>query len=64
MDPRGGFLTKRTHPLDASPGGLVSSPGAGRRHRDIQLFFVNGRPIDAPKRVVKLINDAAQKEVG
>ncbi|CAJ1414915.1 unnamed protein product [Effrenium voratum] len=37
--------------------GLVSSPGAGRRHRDIQLFFVNGRPIDAPKRVVKLIND-------
>ena len=29
---------------------------AGRRSRDAQLFFVNGRPIDPPKRVAKLIN--------
>lgn len=37
--------------------GLISSPMAGRRSRDAQLFFVNGRPIDPPKRVAKLIND-------
>lgn len=37
--------------------GLVSSPVAGRRSRDVQLFFVNGRPIDPPKRIAKLIND-------
>ena len=37
-------------------GGLISSPMAGRRSRDAQLFFVNGRPIDPPKRVAKLIN--------
>jgi len=37
--------------------GLVSKPTGGRRSRDVQLFFCNQRPIDAPKRVVKLIND-------
>lgn len=41
-----------------SQQGLVSSPVAGRRSRDVQLFFVNGRPIDPPKRIAKLINDA------
>eukprot|EP00927_Polykrikos_kofoidii_P076806 TRINITY_DN73834_c0_g1_i1.p1 TRINITY_DN73834_c0_g1~~TRINITY_DN73834_c0_g1_i1.p1 ORF type:complete len:988 (-),score=153.27 TRINITY_DN73834_c0_g1_i1:326-3289(-) len=37
--------------------GLVSTPNGGRRSRDSQLFFVNRRPIDPPKRVAKLIND-------
>jgi DNA mismatch repair protein PMS2 len=37
--------------------GLISKPVGGRRSRDMQLFFCNRRPIDPPKRVVKLIND-------
>jgi len=37
--------------------GLISKPTGGRRSRDMQLFFCNRRPIDPPKRVVKLIND-------
>ena len=37
--------------------GLISGAAAGRRARDAQLFFVNGRPIEAPKRVAKLLND-------
>jgi hypothetical protein len=37
--------------------GLISKPIGGRRSRDSQLFFCNRRPIDAPKRIVKLIND-------
>merc|ERR1719188_1693566 len=40
-----------------SVSGLISTPLGGRRARDVQLFFVNGRPIDPPKRVAKLIND-------
>ena len=55
------FSEKKSHDLpmtSESQRGLVSSPVAGRRSRDVQLFFVNGRPIDPPKRVAKLINDA------
>jgi len=37
--------------------GIVSTPNGGRRSRDTQLFYVNRRPIDPPKRVAKLIND-------
>jgi len=37
--------------------GLISSPTGGRRTRDSQLYFVNRRPIDPPKRIAKLIND-------
>lgn len=37
--------------------GLLSAPTGGRRSKDCQLFFVNGRPIDGPKRIVKLINE-------
>jgi len=37
--------------------GLISSPHGGRRSRDSQLFYVNRRPIDPPKRISKLIND-------
>eukprot|EP00930_Biecheleria_cincta_P047857 TRINITY_DN33252_c0_g1_i1.p1 TRINITY_DN33252_c0_g1~~TRINITY_DN33252_c0_g1_i1.p1 ORF type:complete len:915 (-),score=165.10 TRINITY_DN33252_c0_g1_i1:113-2857(-) len=37
--------------------GLLSTPSGGRRSKDCQLFFVNGRPIDGPKRIVKLINE-------
>jgi len=37
--------------------GAISMPHGGRRTRDMQLFFVNNRPIDPPKRIVKLIND-------
>lgn len=37
--------------------GLISAPTGGRRSKDCQLFFVNGRPIDGPKRIVKLINE-------
>lgn len=37
--------------------GLVSTPEGGRRSRDFQLFFVNRRPIDPPKRIIKLLND-------
>eukprot|EP00929_Paragymnodinium_shiwhaense_P011846 TRINITY_DN11818_c0_g1_i1.p1 TRINITY_DN11818_c0_g1~~TRINITY_DN11818_c0_g1_i1.p1 ORF type:complete len:918 (-),score=210.40 TRINITY_DN11818_c0_g1_i1:135-2888(-) len=40
-----------------SVSGLISTPNGGRRSRDTQLFFVNRRPVDPPKRVVKLIND-------
>jgi len=37
--------------------GIISTSLGGRRSRDMQLFFVNRRPIDPPKRIVKLIND-------
>lgn len=37
--------------------GLISLPHGGRRSRDTQLFYVNRRPIDPPKRIAKLIND-------
>lgn len=37
--------------------GAISMPHGGRRSRDMQLFFVNARPVDPPKRIVKLIND-------
>jgi len=37
--------------------GLISPPFSGRRSRDAQLFFVNRRPVDPPKRIAKLIND-------
>lgn len=37
--------------------GIISSPSGGRRSRDTQMFFVNQRPIDPPKRISKLIND-------
>jgi len=37
--------------------GLVSTPLGGRRSRDTQLYFVNNRPIDPPKRIAKLVND-------
>jgi DNA mismatch repair protein PMS2 len=37
--------------------GLVSSAVGGRRSKDVQLFYVNRRPIDPPKRIAKLIND-------
>lgn len=37
--------------------GFISTPSGGRRTRDAQLFFVNGRPIDPPKRIIRLIND-------
>lgn len=37
--------------------GLISSPQGGRRSRDTQLYYVNRRPIDPPKRIAKLIND-------
>ncbi|CAE7948610.1 PMS1 [Symbiodinium sp. KB8] len=37
--------------------GLISPPFGGRRSRDAQLFFVNRRPVDPPKRIAKLIND-------
>mmetsp|Transcript_100846 Transcript_100846/g.157532 ORF Transcript_100846/g.157532 Transcript_100846/m.157532 type:complete len:984 (-) Transcript_100846:72-3023(-) len=37
--------------------GLISKPIGGRRSRDTQLFFCNRRPIDPPKRIIKLIND-------
>jgi len=40
-----------------SVSGLLSKASGGRRSRDMQLFFVNRRPIDPPKRVGKLIND-------
>eukprot|EP00929_Paragymnodinium_shiwhaense_P117045 TRINITY_DN8717_c0_g1_i3.p1 TRINITY_DN8717_c0_g1~~TRINITY_DN8717_c0_g1_i3.p1 ORF type:complete len:1204 (-),score=267.53 TRINITY_DN8717_c0_g1_i3:148-3759(-) len=40
-----------------SVSGIVSTPLGGRRTRDAQLFFVNRRPVDPPKRVGKLIND-------
>lgn len=40
-----------------SVSGLVSSTSGGRRSRDTQLFFVNRRPIDPPKRLAKFIND-------
>ncbi|CAK9049721.1 DNA mismatch repair protein PMS1 (Postmeiotic segregation protein 1) (Protein POSTMEIOTIC SEGREGATION 1) [Durusdinium trenchii] len=58
----GDAALSKTQKLNISAGpwqveGLISSPVAGRRSRDAQLFFVNGRPIDAPKRVAKLIND-------
>ena len=36
--------------------GLISPPFGGRRSRDAQLFFVNRRPVDPPKRIAKLIN--------
>eukprot|EP00913_Durusdinium_trenchii_P017787 g16713.t1 len=59
----GDAALSKTQKLNISAGpwqveGLISSPVAGRRSRDAQLFFVNGRPIDAPKRVAKLINEA------
>lgn len=37
--------------------GIISTPHGGRRARDVQLYFVNRRPIDPPKRIAKLIND-------
>jgi len=37
--------------------GLVSTPFGGRRTRDTQLFFINNRPVEPPKRIVKLLND-------
>jgi len=40
-----------------SISGVISMPHGGRRARDSQLFFVNKRPIDPPKRIAKLIND-------
>ena len=39
-----------------SCAGLISPPFGGRRSRDAQLFFVNRRPVDPPKRIAKLIN--------
>eukprot|EP00928_Gymnodinium_smaydae_P077159 TRINITY_DN6035_c0_g1_i1.p1 TRINITY_DN6035_c0_g1~~TRINITY_DN6035_c0_g1_i1.p1 ORF type:complete len:1007 (+),score=271.26 TRINITY_DN6035_c0_g1_i1:73-3021(+) len=40
-----------------SATGLLSTPLGGRRNRDAQLFFVNRRPVDPPRRIAKLIND-------
>lgn len=40
-----------------SISGAISMPTGGRRTRDSQLFFVNRRPVDPPKRISKLIND-------
>jgi len=37
--------------------GLISTPFGGRRTKDMQLFFINRRPVEPPKRIVKLIND-------
>mmetsp|Transcript_64667 Transcript_64667/g.140835 ORF Transcript_64667/g.140835 Transcript_64667/m.140835 type:complete len:927 (+) Transcript_64667:34-2814(+) len=40
-----------------SISGLISTPLGGRRARDTQMYYVNHRPIDPPKRISKLIND-------
>lgn len=37
--------------------GIMSTTMGGRRSRDVQLFYINNRPIDPPRKVVKLIND-------
>ena len=43
--------------LGVSVTGLVSSPLYARRTRDNQYFYVNGRPVDLPKKMSKSIND-------
>nr|QDO16237.1 PMS1-like protein [Lingulodinium polyedra] len=50
-------LELRSETTGWSISGLISSPHGGRRTRDAQLYFVNQRPIDPPKRIAKLIND-------
>eukprot|EP00922_Rhytidocystis_sp_ex-Travisia-forbesii_P008504 GHVS01012498.1.p1 GENE.GHVS01012498.1~~GHVS01012498.1.p1 ORF type:complete len:892 (+),score=158.17 GHVS01012498.1:332-2677(+) len=37
--------------------GLISKAQYGRKARDMQFYFINGRPVDAPKRIVKCVND-------
>jgi len=37
--------------------GFISAAGGGRWKKDLQFFYVNGRPAEAPKKIAKVIND-------